>query len=816
MYRYQAVLSRKISIFPASNSSSYMRRLFAILFLLLSSVVTVWAQQRFWGVVADAETRDILPFATIKYGEPVQGMVTDINGRFDLQTYAERIVVSYIGFTPLKLTSAQGDTIFLKPVANVVDEIVIKPPYEKIRGIVNRAIAAKDRHNPDKYDWYTCNVYYKMKADLQPSEAFYKNDEDTAGFKKFADRNHLFFSETYNKRIYRKPQQVQDVVIASRFSGLKKTYFTNLITGVIPFHIYEDRISLIGNNYLHPIAKGWQGRYEFDIVDELYRDGDTTYILKYRPKKGAAFNALRGMVYINTDGYAISHFTAGAEDTSAGRHVQIEQIYTKVADRWFPRELNYEFVFSKYPSPDMGVSAVGHSVIDSVSFAEIPGFKFDKGKSVVLTDSVDNHSEEDWQRYRSEDITVKERNTYHVIDSFSDKAGVNKLMDRLGNISTGRFPIGNLDLDFKRLLSVNNYENVRLGLGLYTNDGISKYWTLGGWFGYGFKDKEWKYGGSFRFYPKADKNNWLEASYEKNYRSTGSVFIHPYLDRNSFRNFLLQQVDFVEDLKLTYHDRFGYYETELYARYQSLTPQYAYSFDTFGTNTTFDIKEGGLSLRYAFGEKRTPVFGQYQPLGTKYPVVYLSLSVGEATTTTYKAGFGRALAAVSYNVHINRWGKDNFLFVGGIIETDNDLAVPRPLLLAANGYRFVNRLQLYQIGGFITMFPYQYFNDRFVSLYYKHDFDKCFYQTEFSKPYLSIAHNVMYGTLSDKNAKASPGTVGSGLYNESGIVLNHLLRFDYLHIGYIGFNVGAFYNWNSAPFDAEKYGRLALGISFNF
>jgi len=60
---------------------------------------------------------------------------------------------------------------------------------------------------------------------------------------------------------------------------------------------------------------------------------------------------------------------------------------------------------------------------------------------------------------------------------------------------SGKIPIAFIDIDLDKLAHYNEYEGFYLGIGLHTNDRASKLFKLGGFFGYGFKDKHSKYGG---------------------------------------------------------------------------------------------------------------------------------------------------------------------------------------------------------------------------------------------------------------------------------------------------------------------------------
>jgi hypothetical protein len=99
---------------------------------------------------------------------------------------------------------------------------------------------------------------------------------------------------------------------------------------------------------------------------------------------------------------------------------------------------------------------------------------------------------------------------------------------------------------------------------------------------------------------------------------------------------------------------------------------------------------------------------------------------------------------------------------------------------------------------------------------YKHDFDKYLWQSKFSKPFVSIVHNLMYGGISRENKTATTGIMApvSG-YHESGILFNQLLQKNLFHTFYLYLNAGAFYHWTSS-FDWNKNRVWVVGISTGF
>src|SRR6201999_3122221 len=95
----------------------------------------------------------------------------------------------------------------------------------------------------------------------------------------------------------------------------------------------------------NPVSRGYEQHYRFNLVDEILQGADTVWILSFRPR-GHNANELKGTVYINSSGYAISQIIAAANDTLLKRDVRVEQQYEQLPaandeKRWFPKHLNY-------------------------------------------------------------------------------------------------------------------------------------------------------------------------------------------------------------------------------------------------------------------------------------------------------------------------------------------------------------------------------------------------------------------------------------------------------------------------------------------
>ncbi len=802
-----------------------MRCILVFISLLFSQQIA--AQELLRGMITDAATGQSLPFATIKYGNTREGSVADLNGKFEISLAGDigSITVSYLGYEAREIRLPAKEALLkiaLKPSGGMLHEVVIKPPREKIRRILNSAIANKDRNNPDKYDWYRCHIYYKMIADVAFPDSVLAKDtsKDKQLLTNFTKNQHLIMSETYSIRTWERPEHLQEEVVASQFSGLKKAMFTSLVTDVLPFHSYNDYINLNGKDYHNPVSRGYFQHYEFDLADEIMQGKDTVWILSFRPKKGA--NELRGTVYINSNKYAIAYLIAKSHDSDLKRTVGLEQQYQYLSvpgsndGRWFPSQLNY-IVNMEQGSGKQSYSLLmkGTSSIDSVKWQKDPKFRFDKVHTVKILAHADEIGDTGWMHLRPVALDKKELRTYQFDDSIMTWIHGDKIVSYFSKLPEAKFPIGIFDIDLRRIFRLNEYENIRLGLGLQTNEKVIKWLSLGGWCGYGFSDKAWKYGVFAEAYADPYKEFVFRVAYDNDIVDPGRVLLNRELDKTGVSMFLLNRVDSVVSYSASVKKRFGYWSAELGGRQEYIAAKYGYLFDYNGAqNSRFKAKEVSLNLRYAYAEHTAPVFGHYQSLGSKYPIWYGRITSGniESNDGNYQSSYTQALSAVVYHKHINRIGLENLELEGGKVWSDKTL--PLSKLFAGNGFRYEN-VAFYTFGGMMTFFPYDYYSDQFINFIFLHDFDWKLYTIKTpdlkfsSAPSISIGYSMLYGSLANSQAQIVNISIADNAYHEAGLMLNNILRIND-RFYYSGVNIGYFYHLVPGS-DFAKNGHIVIG-----
>jgi hypothetical protein len=769
----------------------------------------------------DASSKAPVPFAAIRLGNSGQGVIADLDGLAVLPATLPDgfIEISALGYEKKRLEGRPDGVVYLKSKNASLNEVVVKPDYDKIRRIIRKTVARRDDHNPERYDWYRCKVYYKMIADMAPTDSSWRQDtsRQMRQMSNLVDSQHLLISETYSRRTFKKPQQLQEEVLATRFSGFKSPMFASLVTDVLPFHCYTDYISLNGRDFRNPLSNGSGQWFSFNLHDEMLQGGDTLWIISFFPKKVG--DGLRGQVYITSKDYAVTNLIAEYKDTVIGSRIRVEQRYTEVDGKWFPQQLNYIYKMGlegkkgKKNSMTFGVSMQGTSRIDSVSFHEATDFRFDKRHTVKLEPAAASTSDSAWRSVRPEQLDKKEMRTYVLMDSLMEEVGGERIINFVAKLAEGKIGIGPLDINLDRVYHYNSFEGSRWGVGLQTNDSLSKHFSVGAWAGYGLHDARWKWGGFAEVYLDAYKESSIKVGYEQDLRDPGRIQLHPELDNNYLRNYLIYYADAYKAYELSLNHQFGYLATTLSFRREDVSPQYEYAWNWEGrTAKDYATDEVSLRLRYAFAERSAPVFGKYYTTGTRYPIVYAKGTYGKMDIGGAEVTYVQTLAALSWQKHITRIGMEQWRIMGGKIWSDMPLPIGK--LYAPNAIR-QNDYPTYLFGGLETLAPYTYYMDAFVSGTWKHDFDWRFYRADFggfgSMPGLSLIYNGLWGTLSNPGSQQTfPFIAPDKGYHEGGAMLRDVFRIQYLNLAFIGLNAGYFYPLQPSEKGA---GRYVLGLN---
>ncbi|MDX2283308.1 MAG: DUF5686 family protein [Bacteroidia bacterium] len=792
-----------------------------ILSLCLLCGLGLSAQPVLRGRVVDELTQAPLPFATVLYDTlGHRGVTTDLDGRFTLQAPGiSSLTVRYIGYrsrtVPLR-PGQQEIRIGLTEDAVQMQEVLIAEAQDPAAHLIRQVIRSKARNNPARLDAYSCRTYNKLVYEwLLPPADTAALDSSAQRLYRLAASTALLILESVTLRRFAQPARTEETVEASRMSGFRDPLFAALATDVQPFSFYEETVPVLNRRYLNPISDNSPAYYRFRIEDTLYQDADTVYLVSFAPKPGKRFDALTGVLYINTFGYAVQNVLA--EPARQGPiEIRIEQRYTCVnREQWFPEQLNFELRAPSYPDPSMGMRASGKSYITEVQIRPPLKARTLAVETVRMLPDAAGKPAPYWTQHRADSLTARELRTYAFMDSLGAEFQLDRKVRIVESLGSGLLNLGPVSLDFNRLYTWNAYEGHRFGLGLRSTDRLPV--SLGAYAAYGLRDGAWKYGADlqWRLHPAGD---WrLQLSAVRDLAEPGASALDIAGGLSSLRAYAIGRMDSVAALRGSLSFRMLNYLTgEISLQRATLDPAYAYRYEALPALADPDrmpFTEAGIRLRYAWREELMQVLGRRVSNGSRFPVLTLVYTRGLDGLLGGQFAFDRLEVQAEQTLRHRLLGATAVQARAGAVQGE----APASRLFNGNGVFFRNNPGLI-FNAFQTMRPYEFLSDRYVSFFLRQDLGPPLWRSAWSQPRLRLLHGMAWGSL------ASPGThaelefrtMEQGFF-ESGLQVQDLIRTEYVNIGYLGLGIAGF--WRYGPYAGATWrenGVLRLALSFSY
>ena len=789
-----------------------------LLIFLFTSVfiIPVTAQYVVEGKVIDADNRQPLAFVNIGVVGSQISTSTDIDGKFKISSPAPitALLFSYVGYDRLEYPIGKVTDLLVKldKRSYELNEVEILPGENPAHRIIKLATKNRDKNNPDKIASYVCNTYSKTYYDLvyNTDETLSHSDSSKVDslrsrLRIFSENSHLLMMESVTERKFLYPENLKETVLGTKVSGFKEPSFSTSATDLQPFSFYDDHFKILGKDYLNPITNGSTNKYFFNLEDTLYQGNDSVYVISYRPYKGKNFDGLEGVLYINTNGYAIQNVIAGPYDKGL-INIKIQQQYTLIDGRqWFPEQLTYELHYKKYPTKYMGMKLSGKSYIRDVKL-DVPLKKkeFDE-KTIVMDDDATHKDDAYWKAHRVDTLDLREQKTYKVIDSLGKKQHFDRTLRVIEALTTLQIPVSVISIDLNKILGFNDYEVIRGGIGLHTNDRLTKWGSVGGYVAYGYKDSVTKYGYDLKInLKKGSKEYYIKGLYSKDIAEPGKA--QYFYNRYNFnRSQMTSRMDFLEQWEVSLNFRAFKYLLANVAYNQSFRiPQYNYLFlpdrnDSTATSIDFKSTELRIKGRYAYKEKMVQAFGQMLSDGTDYPVIYFAYTKGLKMSNPFaKYDYDKVSLGIEKTFLVKNLGKTKVLLEGGYMNGN----VPYSYMFNGNGS---NSNYIYVENAFQTMGLYEFVSDKYVNLFFSHNFGSLLFKRPKFQPQLVLFTNVGFGSLDhrEQHKNLDFKTMEKGFY-ESGLLINNVLRVNYYNIVYLGLGGGAFLRYGAYAYAKQE------------
>ena len=661
------------------------KHLLTLLFGLLSALVS-FAQYTLKGKVIDESTKASLAFVNI-LGDQKLGATTNIDGLFTINSTQPitKLKLSYVGYE-IKEVDVRGKTsviISLNPTSYQLSEFTLLPGENPAHRIIDAAVENRKINNPERSINFKYESYNKLfvtgaidSAIANNPEALAKQDSITKRTVELLEKHHIFIMESVTERKFMLPDRSYEKVLASRVSGLQNNTFSLIATEIQSFSFYEEMLNVAGNSYLNPISVNSSNKYFFLIEDTTYSGVDTIFVISFRPKKGKNFNGLKGLLYINTDGYAVQNVVAEPNEESESFAIKIQQQYEKIENSWFPVQLNTTILFKTATINNFKMLGIGKSYLKNIEIN--PDLK--KNEFGIITtevaEDVTKKDEEFWNKYREDTLSQKELLTYHFMDSVGKAEKFDKKLTTLEALLTGKLKWGYIDIDLNRFLSFNDYEGFRFGAGAHTNSRVSKVFNIGGYGAFGTKDNTFKYGGDVNFFIHKNYDIELNLSYQKDVIEPGITRFYTYkiplMSTAGNRFFYMSRMNNNEKVEARLKFRtLRYLKVYLFANQESIDVTSDYYFLKKVNETTwlhdqnYLFNEVGVELKYAFKQKVIQSTNYKYSKPTNYPILYGRIEHG-INNAYGEYEYTRFTVKTEKTFEIKNFGKPSFYIESGL------------------------------------------------------------------------------------------------------------------------------------------------------
>lgn len=820
----------------------------ALLLLTFFLPCKILSQEQFvTGTITDSSTHEPLAFVSIVYNVSGQGVVTNLDGVFKIprSSRIEFLKLRYVGYRSRTVSFnpqqfSKHLRIELSPEPTDISEVIVYPTKNPAHRIIKLATANRISNNPERSGPFSYISYDKLVFGIEEDTA--KTHIDTAmlsrllqdsvpygmdgqgriDIRRFLEKQYLFMMETVTSRKFISPDKNKEEVIASRVSGLSQPSFMVMARQFQSFSFYENFVTIADRQLLNPISPGSTEKYFFNIEDTLFGNfTDTVFIISFRPLKGKNFEGMKGVLYINSNGYAVQNVLAEAyEQKTSPIEVSIQQQYEYVNhQRWFPVLLRTTIRFNprQFGFKEMPVNLVGTGKSYLVNINFNPQYKASEFSNIQIEVSPDAHRQPEyiWNRWRTDSLSAREVETYRVIDSLGKAEHLDRTLTSMETLLTGYLPGRYWMFDIRRFVDYNPFEGFRLGAGGKTTPDVSRFFTIGGYAAYGFKDKKWKYSGNLTLHLVPQYEIDLSFQYRNDVREAAGVKFNEIwtLAGSAFiRDYMIELMDRAWEYEITADFRaFRYLTARTYFSHGFVSPSNDYVYrlnDNYPQVmlASYDITETGFRLKYAYKETfmKTPR-GNTFSMGTTFPVIYLNIGRGDDWLNgDFK--YWRAELKITKNFKTKLLGETRAALVSGMVKGD----APYSRLYAGLASYRPFTLEVEQSFG--TMRFNEFLSDRFISLFIKQDFEKLLFKPRGKfQPELALVHNIGFGELlkPEPHGNIEFDTMEKGFY-EGGLLINNLFRLQILRYGF-----GVFYRYGPYAFD-KTIDNFAFKLSIQF
>lgn len=718
------IIRNYISQFYLETSSIkyFSNKLLICFFLLIShsSIASVIS-----GSIKDSKTKESIPFANVVIKNTTNGIMSDNEGAFSLNVdkFPCTLVIKFIGYKTKEIhvkSQKQILNILLEEDVYSLNEVTVKPDNSYERSLLRKVVKNRKRNNPDhlsnlSYSDYTRTTVFLANLGMKTAQsgtfkksadAFIKSSDSTLMMPFFMDETVSSHQRSDDSEQSQITAQKTDGILSEVNTQIKSVLERKITT---EFNFYNNQINILTRGFPSPISNTGLLYYNIYLSDSTVYNKVKHYKFNFFPKsyKNITF---KGHFWVESESWALTEIKASLPNSANLNFVKDLEVFVnyKKLDKakWFykTQKINLKLTLNKREGKKRKKKSFDVQKLicyRDPNINALPLLKTNSKPNYLIQNSIESTEE-----------ILAIRKEFAPLDSFEQSAytGIKKLKenkfiqiaDKFSAMTlNGYYNMGKLDLGpYFSFYRKNEIEGNRFTLPVRTSEKLFKNFMLGGYLGYGNKNKEFAYGGNIKYllptskrsilstnyhydYFDLTKNKFIEFIRENPYQQGGGNIVssftskipNPYMMRN--RHF-----DITYEHQL--NKSFGLLIRPSINRYYS---NYNLVFNKSGANLPyFDTKNFMLDLRLSFGQDYDEGYFSRIYYGNEKPVFHFTSLMGQyqlPTTDGKKSGYYANL-----NVSMKNRVNMGPTFLKTMIEGGAILGnVPYPLLQLPRGTR---------------------------------------------------------------------------------------------------------------------------------
>jgi len=722
--------------------------------------------------------------------------------------------------------------VFAQKTTYNADEIIQLVIQNKSNNYINSTLQTYQYNSYDKLIFTIDKSLIEGKIDSvfetkKKKRIFKKIDSSNYFLKKVFNKQHFYISEKIAEHKFNNGKELENI-LAAKMAGFQEPIYEFLAFGITNISFYKNKFTLLGTDYVSPLAKKSFKDYEFSFNE--FNNNDAIYAIKFNSINRKKSVGLKGEFHIDKKTFSLVKTTA---KITGKVNVIVEQNFEYLENDkiWFPKKTS---VFLSKGASKQSVKTfrklIGYKTDyisdkninpEDVSYILITSKNFDitvnkpvsiakNAYAVVIKEDATKRDSDSWKTYNLASKDKKDLNTYTFLDSIVQEKHIERKLNVFRKFLDAKYATKLLDIDLSQIANFNNHEGFRLGFGGSTNDNLSEKFRLNGYLAYGNKDKELKYHYGADIKLNQNTNTWFGGSY------TSDIF------EAAKSKLLFEEPNFaiINPRNLNISQFYSYKVVEVHLQHE-ISPRLLskLQFDTGSYKNEFDytfISRNKLLNKYNLSQLTFAIqwspFSKYlnSPKGKflvkkAYPKIKMEFTKNFDNIFDGDFNFTKVNLNIKHQIKTIKSGSTEFLLKAGFVDGEAPLS---HLYNVTPNHSLVDpwhaRINFSGTNAFETMLFNEFISDKYISIQARQNFEKFRIGKNF-KPKLSLITRFAIGDI--ENASNHQGVNFQSMnkgFIESGIVINQLLY---------GLGVSSFYRYGAYHF-SKLEDNISLKITY--